>query len=71
MQRIADTDALKRIGAKTIKRPLRACGHHEYDSDDYWLCFIYQGSMTVYHTSSTCPMGRADDDKAVVDPQLR
>ena len=39
--------------------------------DDDWLAYIRAGAETVYHPSGTCRMGRADDQLAVVTPDLR
>jgi choline dehydrogenase len=40
-------------------------------SDDELLAFIRAKAETVYHPVGTCRMGRADDNDAVVDPELR
>lgn len=40
-------------------------------NDRYLECLIRTAALTMYHPSSTCTMGRADDPQAVVDPLLR
>ena len=43
----------------------------EVIDDDDWLAYIRAGAETVYHPSGTCRMGRANDQLAVVTPDLR
>jgi len=45
-------------------------GAHVVAEDDI-RAFIRQVAGTVYHPCGTCRMGQGDDDKAVVDPELR
>ncbi len=40
-------------------------------SDEELVAFIRAKAETVYHPVGSCRMGRADDNHAVVDPQLR
>ncbi|MEO7478249.1 MAG: GMC oxidoreductase, partial [Lysobacteraceae bacterium] len=40
-------------------------------SDDELIAFIRAKAETVYHPVGSCRMGSADDNDAVVDPQLR
>ena len=70
-QRIANTSSFASIGARLLSKPLAACQQYEFDSDDYWECFILQHATSVYHQVGTCKMGAADDKTAVVDPTLR
>lgn len=41
----------------------------ECQTDADWLSFARENGQTIYHAAGTCRMGQ--DDKAVVDPQLR
>ena len=50
---------------------LEAKSQFEPDSDEFWRWFIRQVAMTVYHPVGTCKMGRADDESAVVTPDLK
>jgi len=65
------TQSMKKIGATVEKAKLSFCKQHEFQSDEYWACYVRHLACTVYHPSGTCKMGRADDPTAVVDPQLR
>ena len=68
---IEKTAALKSIGAKPLGRHHTGCRQHTYNTDDYWRCYIKYNSMTVYHPTSTCKMGRPEDPTTVVDSKLR
>lgn len=67
----AETNAMKRLGAKFNSRPVPNCKHLPLYTDEYWDCFIRQYTMTIYHLSCTAKMGPSSDPMAVVDPQLR
>jgi len=41
------------------------------DSEEYLEDLIRYTTITIYHPTSTCKMGRHDDPMTVVDPQLR
>jgi choline dehydrogenase len=63
--RIGQTAPLRAMGAKPIA-PLLA-----EETDDALFDYVRETSSTGYHHVGTCRMGRADDQSAVVDPQLR
>lgn len=50
---------------------IEECDKLEYDSDDYWKCFVSYFATTIFHPSGTCKMGPDSDPEAVVDPRLR
>ena len=70
-QKLVDTDAMKALGAKHLKRENMYCADEQYDSDAFWECIIRHEAKTIFHYSGSCKMGASDDDSAVVDPQLR
>ncbi|CAG7722954.1 unnamed protein product [Allacma fusca] len=47
------------------------CEHYKFRSEGYWECFHRQLSLTVFHVSGTCPMGKPTSPNAVVDSELR
>ncbi len=72
MQKYADTETFKNLGVKVIDKGSHpSCVEYKYDSDEYWECFIRHNSLTVYHPTSTCKMGKESDKTTVVDSQLR
>lgn len=68
---LAETQAMKRFGARFHARPVPGCKKLTPYTDDYWDCVIRQYTMTIYHMSGTAKMGPATDPTAVVDPYLR
>ncbi|KAJ2942839.1 hypothetical protein O0L34_g15028 [Tuta absoluta] len=68
---VAETKAMKRLGARFHDKPLPNCKHLPLYTDDYWDCLIRQYTMTIYHISCTAKMGPTSDPMAVVDPRLR
>lgn len=70
-------EGLRLIGRIGQAAPLAAMGvqplqpHFQDESDETLLEYVREISSTGYHHVGTCRMGRADDEGAVVDPQLR
>lgn len=57
------------IQAEPISDPHPSCNSHNFDSDAYWKCYIYETMDTAIKMTSTCKM--APDSTGVVDDQLR
>lgn len=68
---LAETQALKRFGARFYDKQVPNCKHFALYTDDYWDCLIKQYTMTIYHMSGSCKMGSYQDKLAVVDNELR
>nr|XP_019541417.2 glucose dehydrogenase [FAD, quinone]-like [Aedes albopictus] len=54
-----------------LKIAIPECDVWEYNSDDFWECYIRHMSTTIYHASGTAKMGPWNDPGAVVDSQLK
>ncbi len=70
-QRLGNSSAFRDLGVKMLSISHPDCEEQVYDSDPYWECFVRHMASTVYHPAGTCKMGAADDQSAVVDPELR
>ncbi|CAK1541574.1 unnamed protein product [Leptosia nina] len=68
---VAETKAMKRLGARFNSKPVPNCKHLPLYTDEYWDCYIRQYTMTIYHLSCTAKMGPETDPMAVVDSKLR
>lgn len=68
---IAETKAMRKIGAYLVDVPVEQCREHKFGSDEYWTCVAIHYTTTIFHASGTCKMGTKYDDMAVVDPRLR
>lgn len=65
------TENFKTHGGELWRFKIDECDKLEYDSDDYWKCFVSYFGSTIYHYAGTCKMGPDSDPDAVVDPRLR
>ncbi|XP_058447541.1 glucose dehydrogenase [FAD, quinone]-like isoform X5 [Malaya genurostris] len=70
-QKLFETDTFKNFQEEPLILNIDKCNLLEYDSDDYWECYIRHMSTTVYHPVGTAKMGPESDPDAVVDPELR
>lgn len=71
LMELIEMPALKKINARLMDKPIPACKHFGFGTDEYWACHTRHFTFTIYHYSGTCKMGPADDPTAVVDPELR
>ncbi|XP_045134575.1 glucose dehydrogenase [FAD, quinone]-like isoform X2 [Portunus trituberculatus] len=76
--KLANTDALKNLGAKFHDKPVPGCKKNSDKEDDdeeedqeYWKCFIQHMASSLWHPAGTCRMGPSSDPQAVVDSSLR
>ncbi|KAI5643258.1 GMC oxidoreductase domain-containing protein [Phthorimaea operculella] len=69
--KMGDTNALKSYGFKLQWLELDACKGLDKNTDEFLKCWIEQGTITLYHPTSTAKMGADDDETAVVNPELK
>ncbi|XP_065093146.1 glucose dehydrogenase [FAD, quinone]-like [Ochlerotatus camptorhynchus] len=70
-QTLFNTKTLRRYRPNLLRIDIPECDALEYDSDNFWECYIRHMSTTIYHASGTVKMGPWSDAGAVVDSQLR
>ncbi|KAK3099162.1 hypothetical protein FSP39_000326, partial [Pinctada imbricata] len=70
LQALLDMPSFKAAGAEMDKE-FSGCSYLEFDSDDYWRCFIQNLGYSTNTPSGSVRMGRVDDITAVVDDELR
>lgn len=66
-----NTDTFKKHEGVLIRIPFDDCDKHEYQSYDYWQCYMSHMATTVYHPVGTAKMGPDSDKNSVVDNNLR
>ena len=71
VQLVENTTAFQKYDGKLIDKPFPGCENFKLRSKEYMECYARHFSLTMYHPTSTCTMGRKDDPIAVVDSQLR
>ncbi|ETN58960.1 glucose dehydrogenase [Anopheles darlingi] len=70
-QRLLKTNAFRMAGAELVQLNIPGCAHFQYDSDEYWECYVRYMTVTTYHPVGTAKMGHGEDPEAVVDARLR
>lgn len=71
MQKLKGTPTYEMAEAEEVHVKISACDTLEYDSDDYWRCYIRYMSTTLYHPVGTAKMGPDSDSDAVLTPELK
>lgn len=69
--KLLDTNNFRTHSGEYYRYDIEECDKLEFDSDDYWKCYISYLSTTLYHPVGTCKMGPSSDPEAVVDPRLK
>ncbi|XP_043270254.1 glucose dehydrogenase [FAD, quinone]-like [Venturia canescens] len=68
---LSRTKKMEQLKVRPNRNVIPECTSHEFLSDDFWRCHARFYTMTIYHPTSTCKMGPANDTRAVVDSRLR
>lgn len=68
---LSKTNAFQQYGSKLMDKLVPGCEDNEPDSDAYWECAIRTHTITIWHYSGTCKMGKEDDPTAVVNSKLQ
>lgn len=68
---LSETQALKGFGARFYDKQVPECKYLPLFTDEYWDCLIKQYTMTIYHMSGSCKMGKSEDQFSVVNHELK
>lgn len=68
---LEQTKAFRQINATLVRKAPALCEQMKYGSDKYWDCYARHVTLTIYHYTGTCKMGKTDDPSSVVDSRLR
>lgn len=71
LQKLKGTQTYVATEAEEIHVKISECDKLEYDTDEYWHCYIRWMSTTLYHPVGTAKMGPASDPEAVLTPELK
>lgn len=71
VQLIENSTLFQSVGAKLSLNPLPPCANIQIRSDAYWECYLRHLTLTLFHPSGTCAMGKVSNPYAVVDSELR
>lgn len=70
IQNLIKQPAMQQLNATINTLPLWYCNTYEFDTDNYWKCYIKYMTFTSYHSVGTCRMGINRYD-GVVDTEFR
>ena len=70
-KRFMKTKNFKMHNAEELRITLEKCDQLEFDSDEYWECYVRHLVSTIYHPVGTAKMGPDSDPTAVVDSRLK
>lgn len=65
-----NTTAYSNMGGEVVKFSIADCDQFEFESDEYWACYVRYFTFTDYHPVGTSRMGPNTDSDAVVDSEL-
>uniref|UniRef100_A0A1L8E0S4 Putative glucose dehydrogenase/choline dehydrogenase/mandelonitrile lyase gmc oxidoreductase family n=1 Tax=Nyssomyia neivai TaxID=330878 RepID=A0A1L8E0S4_9DIPT len=71
LQEYVKTKAYSAHGPVHLKLDLPNCDLLDFDSDEYWQCYIRHMGTSMYHPVGTSKMGPDSDLDAVVDHELK
>ncbi|KAJ9577195.1 hypothetical protein L9F63_006252 [Diploptera punctata] len=67
IKKLIATEPMQKLGARLYDKRMPGCDSLEFDSTEYWICYIQHLTLTSYHPAGTCAMG----SNFVVDSYLR
>lgn len=67
---LTETETYRKHEGAFIRLPLPECDRFDYESDEYFKCYINHLSTTLFHPVGTSKMGPDTDPDAVVDHRL-
>ncbi|CAH0719497.1 unnamed protein product, partial [Brenthis ino] len=70
LTKIVETSYFKSINAYVHRPNISQCNDYNFESDNYWKCYLRNVGVTLYHPVGTAKMG-PNPENAVVDNFLR
>merc|ERR1712080_21537 len=62
--KMTETQAMKSAGVEVWDFKTEPfCNHIQFDTDDFWECYLRHWAMTIYHPVGTCSMGTVLDNR--------
>lgn len=67
IKRLLKTQPMVDLGVMLNNQVFPGCEDFEFDTSEYWECYVRHLSLTTYHPVGTCKMGAKNDSTTVVD----
>ncbi|KAL5273593.1 hypothetical protein ACFFRR_000381 [Megaselia abdita] len=67
----ANTTKFREAGASLLRLNISGCEEYEYQSKEYFSCYVKHITAHSFHYCGTCKMGPDSDPEAVVDDTLK
>ncbi|KAG5682874.1 hypothetical protein PVAND_012193 [Polypedilum vanderplanki] len=69
-RKLLTTKGFKSYEIEYLKPIIPECDVFQFDSNEYWRCYLKYFSTTIWHPVGTCKMGNEEDQSAVLLPDL-
>ncbi|XP_014206694.1 glucose dehydrogenase [FAD, quinone]-like [Copidosoma floridanum] len=60
---LVETKVMKKYNAQLYRKPLPGCEHINFDSLEYWKCYVQHMTLSTYHPAGTCKIGDVVDSR--------
>lgn len=70
-KQLMSTEAFRRYNAEYLRYQTDNCEGFEYDTRDFWVCFLRDYAGSIYHPTGSVKMGGGKRPDSVVDEKLK
>lgn len=71
IKELLQTEAMENLGAILNRNVFPGCEDYQFDSKQYWECYIRHLTLTSYHPVGTCKLGWGNDQSRVVETNFK
>lgn len=71
VKKLLQTEPMQKLGASLNTNKFPGCETPQFDTREYWECYVRHLTLTSYHPIGTCKMGKAYDTSSVVERNFK
>lgn len=71
IKKLLKIEPMKQLGARLNTNKFPGCERHNFDTENYWECYIRHLTLTSYHPVGSCKMGQKNDEERVVEMNFK